>query len=92
MKAPLSSPLALAAAGAAIALALLSGCDRRASDVPLPTTNDMERDRTTNPSMPPAVPAVPAPDATPAPPASDPSTPPAPPLPGGASSPGSTTQ
>jgi hypothetical protein len=78
----LSSRMALGVAAAATSLVLLAGCDRRPTDVPPPTTGEMERDRdrTANPPMPPTAPAMPAPDA--APPASSPATP----------APGGTTQ
>lgn len=78
----LSSRLLSGVAVATTSLVLLAGCDRRPTDVPPPTTNETERDRTTNPPMPPSAPAVPVPETTPAPPASSPATP----------APGGTTQ
>lgn len=72
----LSSRMVLGLAAATTALVLLAGCDRRPTDVPPPTTGEMERDRdrTTNPPMP-SAPAVPTPETSPAPPASSPATP-----------------
>lgn len=78
----LSSRLLLGVAAATTSLVLIAGCDRRPTDVPPPTTDETQRDRTTNPPMPPSAPAVPVPETTPAPPASSPATP----------APGSTTQ
>jgi hypothetical protein len=84
MKPLLSSRMVLGVAAAAASLMLLAGCDRRPTDVPPPTTGEMERDRdrTTNPPMPPSAPAVPTPETSPAPPAASPATP----------APGGTTQ
>ncbi|WP_291115854.1 hypothetical protein [Hydrogenophaga sp.] len=82
MKSFVSSRMALGVAAAATSLVLLAGCDRRPTDVPPPTTDETQRDRTTNPPMPPSAPAVPVPETTPAPPASSPATP----------APGGTTQ
>jgi hypothetical protein len=84
MKTLLSSRVVLGAAVATTSLVLLAGCDRRPTDVPPPTTSEMERDRdrTSNPPMPPSSPAMPAPGANPTPPASSPATP----------APGGTTQ
>jgi len=68
MKSLLSSRTALGVAAAATSLVLLAGCDRRPTDVPPPTTGQMERDRTANPPMPSTAPAAPASSpATPAP-------------------------
>ncbi len=78
----LSSRLVLGVAAATTSLVLIAGCDRRPTDVPPPTTDETQRDRSTNPPMSPSAPAVPAPETTPVPPASSPATP----------APGSTTQ
>ncbi len=81
MKPFTSSRMALGVAAAATSLVLLAGCDRRPTDVPPPTTNETQRDRT-NPPMTPSTPAVPTPETSPAPPAASPATP----------APGGTTQ
>ena len=88
----LSSRMVLGVAVAMTSVVLLAGCDRRPTDVPSPTTNEQQRDRT-SPSPMPGTPATPLPQdpspATPgAPPASDPAAPAAP----GTPAPGSTTQ
>lgn len=88
----LTSRMWLGVAAATTSLVLLAGCDRKPSDMPSPTTNEMERNRT-SPSPVPGTPATPLPqDSSPAmpgtPPASDPAAPAAPPAP----APGGTTQ
>ena len=87
-----ASRLVLGIAAATTSLVLLAACDRRAADAPSPTTNEMERDRTSPSTMPGApatsMPQTPAPAAPGTPPASDPATPAAPPAP----TPGGTTQ
>ncbi len=80
-----SSRLALGVAVATTSLVLLAGCDRRPTDVPPPTSSDVERDRTSPPPVP-GTPATPMSPGTP--PASDPATPAAP----GTPPPGGTTQ
>ncbi|MDR7097082.1 hypothetical protein [Hydrogenophaga laconesensis] len=80
----LSSRMVLGVAVAMTSVVLLAGCDRRATDVPPPTTNEMERDRT-SPSPMPGTPATPG-----MPPVSDPAAPAAPAAPG-TPAPGGTT-
>lgn len=75
MKPFISSRLLLGVAAVTTSLVMLAGCDRRPTDVPPPTTDQTERDRTTNPPMPPSAPVMPTPETSPAPPASSPATP-----------------
>lgn len=75
MKPFISSRLLLGVAAVTTSLVLLGGCDRRPTDVPPPTTDQTQRDRTTNPPMPQSAPAVPAPETSPTPPASSPAIP-----------------
>lgn len=68
-----ASRAVLGLAAATASLALLAGCERRPTDVPPPTSNEVPIERQTPmPSTPP----IPAPDVTPAPaPPGDPAAP-----------------
>lgn len=81
-----TSRLALGLVAATASLVLLTACERRPSDVPAPSSSDLERERqTTNPAVPPSAPAMTTPPADAQPPAS-------PPAGGSPGAPGGTSQ
>ncbi|MGE0351034.1 hypothetical protein [Hydrogenophaga sp.] len=80
------SRLALGLVAATASLVLLSACEQRPSDMPAPSTGDLERERqNTNPAVPPSAPAMSTPPADAQPPAS-------PPAVGSPGAPGGTSQ